>query len=203
MIPEGTRGYKQPMRSRRLRNRLGVLALVAVVALLQARHLARDWATSEPADGLAKGEPVPHFVTLGADGGAIDLRQHLDDFVVVTFWASWCLPCLAELPELAGLVDEWEKLETRHHDLTIIAINVREDAEQAGLQIGDPRYRSFSFAFDNDGSLARMWRVQTLPSCFLIDPAGRLLESTTGYEPGVRLRLLALMASHDDPGSAP
>jgi hypothetical protein len=99
-------------------------------------------------------------------------------------------------------VAEWEKLETRHHELTIIAINVREDAEQAELQLGDPRYRSFSFAFDKDGSLARMWRVETLPSSFLIDPSGRLLESTTGYEPGVRLRLLALMGSHDDPGIA-
>ncbi len=52
---------------------------------------------------VAVGAPVPEFSLASLDGGTVDSRSLQDGAVVLNFWATWCRPCLREIPELKQL----------------------------------------------------------------------------------------------------
>lgn len=60
------------------------------------------WRTPAHADSLAVGQPAPPLVLHSLDGRAIDTRDLRGQVVVLTFWATWCGPCHAELPLLSA-----------------------------------------------------------------------------------------------------
>ncbi|MFT3761029.1 MAG: TlpA disulfide reductase family protein [Pseudoxanthomonas sp.] len=88
--------------------RLGLLAALAVLPACQ-----REAATPAPppAAEAAPAVPKPNDVTAeyptlklpAVDGGVYDLAEHRGKWVVVNFWATWCTPCLKEMPDLDAL----------------------------------------------------------------------------------------------------
>ncbi len=96
----------------------GLTACVLVAALSACRPAADDDqspaatpAASAPADapGAAAAAPTvgspatPALRVDTVDGGVFDLAEHRGQWVVVNFWATWCAPCLKEMPELSAL----------------------------------------------------------------------------------------------------
>lgn len=97
----------------------------------------------------------------------------------VTFWASWCMPCRIELPELQKLYDTY-----RRQGFKVIAVNTdkKEDysrmkrfVRQAGL--------TFPLLLDPKGKLAGAVDVEVLPTLLIVDKSGRILEAHTGLNP--------------------
>ena len=121
-----------------------------------------------------------------------DLR--LDDFrgrvVLVNFWATWCAPCVAEMPSLSRLRD---KLGAAHAD--VIAVNFQENAARI-----EPFMHKLGLTFpairDHDGSLRKAWDVTVFPTTFVIAPDGRIAYVAVGEidwdDPTVELRLRSL-----------
>ena len=108
-------------------------------------------------------------------------KVHVSDFrgkvLVVTFWASWCSPCLTELPIL-------EKLQRRVGDDQIRVIAVNTDANPVEYRKMIKRMQDYQLTFTADFSsatVARNYNVRTLPYMILINRAGHVAHTHAGY----------------------
>jgi cytochrome c biogenesis protein CcmG/thiol:disulfide interchange protein DsbE len=105
----------------------------------------------------------------------LDLAQHRGRVVIVDFWASWCKPCRQSIPWLNTLRERYGA-----RGLTIIGVNVdaeRDDAERFLRAVPI----EFEIVFDPDGQLARQFKVQAMPSSYIIDRSGRIVETHLGF----------------------
>jgi thiol-disulfide isomerase/thioredoxin len=170
-------------------SRQGLVCVVLglLVVGLQVRELRL--VSSIPASvKLRTGDPAPPLRFQTPDGRQEDLASLRGSPVLVTFWASWCVPCRAELPELARAVKEMNT--EAAPPVRVLAINTSDDTGDAQQVMSDPAYADFTFGLDGDGSIAKAWGASALPTMVLVRPDGKVDESRVGYDPylGSRLR---------------
>jgi len=101
-------------------------------------------------------------------GDAVSLQALRGQVVVVNFWASWCEPCMAEMPSLARLS---ERMKGR--PLTIVTVNYAESREKIDLFLARTGL-DLPVVADSQGDAADAWGVGGLPMTFVVDKAGRV-----------------------------
>ena len=117
--------------------------------------------------GVLEGQVAPRFVALGLDGETLGLEQIGPRPSVVVFWASWCGPCMAEVPEIKKVAQSYGER------VGILAINMGEDPRQVQTTV-DGQGLDYPVALDLDQSLARRFRVGSIPLVLVLDAAGRI-----------------------------
>lgn len=123
-----------------------------------------DSALSEGKRVPAPDSPLPRLGAAG-DGTVDDYRGKV---VLVNFWASWCPPCLAELP----LLERTQKA-LAAKNATVLGINTRDNTEDA-LGFVDRFDLTFPSLRDGSGDIAEEWGVVQYPESFLLDKRGRV-----------------------------
>lgn len=123
-------------------------------------------------DRLALGMSAPTFAatTLGGEPLALaDLRGRI---VVVDFWATWCGPCLPDLPHLARLADAYGE-----GALAIVGVSLDRDRDALNAMIEDQNLDWVHIweEAEWDGEIARLYNVRRLPRAFVLDRDGRIL----------------------------
>ncbi|MET0089720.1 MAG: SCO family protein [Candidatus Thiodiazotropha sp.] len=110
-----------------------------------------------------------------------DLQEryhHLQDYrgrvVIVNFWASWCRPCRQELPSMNRA---WAALEPS--GVAMLAINLGEEAEAVNAFLADYPI-AFPVLLDRRGNFAQRWRVQGLPTTFVLNARGEIVYQAVG-----------------------
>lgn len=142
---------------------INVLRLLASAALLGASALT--WARG---DALIVGQPAPPLAMTALDGTHFDTRDLKGKVVFVTFWATWCEPCRAELPALSHYV-------TQHADQGLVVLGLSLDGATDLPQVRDvARGLSFPVGLLGDPHLPGYGRIWHLPVSFVIDRQGRL-----------------------------
>jgi len=107
-------------------------------------------------------------------GGTFRLSEHRGKVVMVNFWATWCPPCLEEMPAM-------DRLYRQHRDgaFTLVAVSV--DADPAKVTPFLTAHQlSFPVGLDPRMELANSYAVRALPSSFIIDRAGNLAALAIG-----------------------
>lgn len=119
------------------------------------------------------GHPAPDFVVPLKDGGTFKLSAQLGRPVVISFWASWCGPCRAELPALSAYA-------ASHPEVVWLALNVdREKApSDAFLQKVNV---TIPIGYDNDAVTMGTFGVSSMPTLFLVDKKGNIALQHVGY----------------------
>jgi peroxiredoxin len=124
---------------------------------------------------------APPFRVKSVTGRTLELAElSARGPVLLDFWATWCKPCLAALPEL-------DELHRRYapRGLTVIGVSVdgprnfpkvRPFAQRLGL--------GFPIVLDEDGSLQQRYQARALPTGVLISTEGRIVRVTQGWRPG-------------------
>lgn len=121
-------------------------------------------------------EPAPDFLLeLPEAGEFIRLSDFRGRTVLLNFWATWCPPCRAEMPEF----DEVYRSRLDREDFVVIAVDVQESDAQVQRFV-DELGLAFPVAMDRDGAVAQHYGVRGLPATFLIDRDGILRHRIMG-----------------------
>ena len=118
--------------------------------------------------------PAPDFRLPTPEGKAVALTELRGQVVFLNFWATWCPPCRVEMPSMERLYKEF-----KDQGLTILAIDMGESAKQVARFMRDFQL-SFPALLDTDGNVSARYRVQGLPTTFLIDRGGRIAGAALG-----------------------
>ena len=142
----------------RLARKIAAAALLALALPAAAGEALVPW----------KGGAAPALVLKTPAGDVVDLAALRGKVVLVNFWATWCAPCVEEMPALERLRD---RLGPRGFE--VLAVNQAEMparvtafAERYGLKLPMP--------MDREKSVAKAWKVRALPTTFVVDTAGRI-----------------------------
>jgi peroxiredoxin len=144
------------------------LPVDAVAANLSSLLLALDLG------GYARDERPPDFVGLTAHGHTLTLAELHGKVVLLTFWATWCLPCGPELKVLESLHRE---LGVQH--LAIVGVNASESMPEV-REYSRARGLTFAILVDPRGDIQRAYGVLGLPTTFVIARDGRAVARAIG-----------------------
>lgn len=147
-----------------------ILALIVGGVVLYRRGAVRQPGTTIESSPLL-GQQLPELTTSDLAGKAVTLSQfyNQDKLVLVNFWASWCPFCLAEMPDLAKLQEEFRD------SLHVIAVNRGEKAETArafAQAVGVET--SFPIILDRKDELYNRLQNVGMPVTIITDPAGTI-----------------------------
>ncbi len=144
---------------------------------------------------------LPPVSLTALDGRTVraDTLHHPGRPTLVTFWATWCKPCLLELATLHRLYPQWQA-ETGVH---IVAISI-DDARTSPKVAPLVRARNWRFEIyhDENGELRRAMNVTDIPHSFLLDGSGRIVWQHQAYSPGDEERLYAVLKELVQPRSS-
>lgn len=123
------------------------------------------------------GETAPEFTLPVLEGsGSQSLSDHRGHWVYVDFWASWCGPCRKSLPVYEGLYRELAASNFR-----ILAINLDEFKPDATRFLTDHPV-TYTVLWDPAGVTPAAWQVQAMPSSFLLNTEGQIVQKWAGFE---------------------
>jgi len=122
----------------------------------------------------AKFSRAPDLSVRDSKGEVRRLDAYRGQAVVLNFWATWCEPCLAEMPSL-------EDLERRlsGKPFKVLAVNFAESEERVKAFLENYGIK-LEVLYDKDMGAARRWSARILPASFVIDPQGRVRYSVLG-----------------------
>ncbi len=134
-------------------------------------------ASGEGQDASAENsvQQAPDFTVTDYDGEEVMLSDYFGKPIVVNFWASWCPPCKAEMPD-------FEEAYKTHSEVQFLMVNMtggRETLESAKEHVESQGY-TFTVLFDTEYSAAYAYYVNSLPATYFIDAEGNLVAYATG-----------------------
>lgn len=102
------------------------------------------------------------------NGKFYDLAAEKGKVILVNFWASWCPPCVHEMPSMARL-----KTYFKNREFEILAVNLGEDANTIQTFLREHPV-NFPVLLDSDAKAVKDWKVFAYPSSYLIDKKGKI-----------------------------
>lgn len=148
---------------------MSVRSFIAVLAVLAVVGLLVFGLVSKGSSGLEVGEVAPTAPLPSLEGdGTESLADHRGSWVLVNFWASWCIPCREEAPAL-------ERFQQQHGgpQFTVLGIDSR-DLSSDGRGFVEEYGLSYPQLRDGDGDAADEYGTTGVPENFLVDPTGKV-----------------------------
>lgn len=117
--------------------------------------------------GLAIGNIAPDFELTTLEGETARLSDYRGQRVFINFWATWCPPCRAEMPDMQKLYEQTDV------DVEILAVNLQE-SEEVVSEFVNKFGLTFPILMDVNSDVATTYRVQAYPTSYMIDSTGRI-----------------------------
>lgn len=130
-------------------------------------------------------EPLPQFELSSLDGDTLDTSGiGLGEVAVVWFWATWCKPCLEELPILERLHGPYKD----QSDVRFLGINVDENPDLA-IRYLEKRPSTLPMAYGDFETTLKAFGIRALPTLLVIGPKGTIRFRHKGFSPALERRL--------------
>ena len=177
--------------ARWLSRQLGV-AVVAFLAVLLGWRVTHE---APHIHGRAPAAPAFTIESLSSSG-RVELASYAGRVVVLNFWASWCGPCRAELPELEAAWRRW------HEDVvSFVGVDVRDSVGDAKRSIARAKI-TYPVGHDQGRRVESLYDLSSLPQTFVIAPDGRVAAQFAGSFERARLDAAIAKALGGSGGSA-
>ncbi|MCK4413359.1 MAG: TlpA family protein disulfide reductase [Candidatus Eisenbacteria sp.] len=151
--------------------------------LLLTFCLALSTASGASAESLA-----PDFTLVNLQGEKATLSEiNVDHAVLVSFWATWCLPCPQEMQHLQRL---YEKHAEQGLDILSISVDGNKTVAKVKPFVQGRRF-TFPVLLDTNNDVMRLYRVKAVPAVFLLAPGRQLTYHHTGFKAGDEVALEA------------
>ena len=149
-----------------------IVILVGILILLQTKD-----SFYHPSSGtqLAKSLPAPNFSLPGLDGQMVSLTDYKGKVVLLNIWATWCPPCVEEMPSMEKL---YQKLQGEGFE--ILAVSIDESGAQDVQPFMKKHKLSFPALTDPEGRIKGLYQTAGVPESFVIDKDGTLVEKVIG-----------------------
>ncbi|WP_277265474.1 redoxin domain-containing protein [Prevotella corporis] len=157
---------------------LSALFIFAAIAIMRAQDADAQYAK----ELLKPGTMAPDFTLLTADGKEIKLNTYRGNYVVLHFWASWCPDCRKEIPDVKKLWNDF-----RDYNVRFIGISF-DINKQSWVKTYWDKYQmnwtqvSELKKWKKETNIDRLYKVDWIPTLYLIDPNGRVMLGTVQIE---------------------
>ncbi|MGD9180333.1 MAG: TlpA disulfide reductase family protein [Desulfobacterales bacterium] len=149
-----------------------IVILIGILILLQTKDF---FSHQTDGSGLANGLPAPNFTLPDPDGQMVGLTDFRGKVVLLNIWATWCPPCVEEMPSMEKLYQE-----LKDEDFEILAVSIDESGAQDVLPFMKKHKLSFPVLLDAKGTIMALYRTTGVPESFIIDKDRILVEKVIG-----------------------
>ena len=149
-----------------------------------ALHLAATFAVLVSCAGAVTaatqltGEAAPDFVLKSFSGENLRLSEYRGEIVMLSFWATWCGDCRAQLEELAGMYRRYQDA-----GVELLAVNLDQNERQASRMVSGLGVE-YPVLHDAAGDVGKLYAVEKMPMMVLIDRSGIVRDVFEGYRRG-------------------
>jgi thiol-disulfide isomerase/thioredoxin len=124
-------------------------------------------------DNLKPGSPFPDFNEKDLQGNALSISKYKGKVVLVDFWATWCGPCVAELPEIQSA---YNKYHNKGFEIVGISLDDDEGALEKFVKLKKMPWPQYFEGKRFDGKLPVKYGVNATPTTYLIDRNGKIIK---------------------------
>ena len=149
-----------------------VVVGVGIIVLLQSKDSSFS-PSGKPL--LGKGVPAPDFTFPGLDGKKVRLTDYKGKVVLLNIWATWCAPCVAEMPSMEKLYQE-----LKSEGFEILAASIDVSGAKVVIPFIKKHRLSFPALTDTKGAIKNLYLTTGVPESFIIDKDGIIEERVIG-----------------------
>ncbi len=120
---------------------------------------------------------LPDFELKDMDGKSVKLSDFKGHVVILSFWASWCAPCLEEFPSMIELV---EKMDGKVHLVAVSQDSAREDIDAFLKSFPKSKHPQIHILWDEKHSIGQQYDAERLPESFVADKNLKLVRKIVG-----------------------
>ena len=125
--------------------------------------------------GVNEGNQARDFTLEALDGREVSLSDFQGKVVLINFWATWCAPCRAEIPDLQAAYET-------HQGAGFVVLGVNVEESRAAVEPFVAEFgMTYPVLFDETGQLLKQYRAIGLPMSILVDEEGLIQARHTGY----------------------
>lgn len=148
-------------------------SVTGVSAAGEAQGEGDSGTEAKPGAALKEGNKAPDFTATLLDGTTVKLSDLKGKPVLINFWATWCGPCVGEMPA-------FQRLEKDYGDkIGLIAVNAGEDTDTVKDFITSNNY-TFPVALDENYEIASLYPTNGIPYTVVVDANGKITHVSTG-----------------------
>lgn len=193
--------------------RIRIIAILAVVLILGFKFLSPTFeipkaqapqsintdekSVSTFSVGLEKEQQAPDFTLSTLTGESVKLSSLRGKTVILNFWTTWCPPCKSEMPDMQQFYSDYKK-----NNIMIIGVNLT-DNESSTKQVKDfaQQYKiSFPILLDTKGEIRKQYKIITIPTTYIIDSNGIIVENVVGPMTYDKIKKLTLNSANTKKG---
>jgi peroxiredoxin len=165
----------QSIRRVNLRTLILIVLMVVGIGIIVLLQLKDSPLNPSGKPLLGEGVPAPNFSLPDLEGKKVNLTDFKGKVVLLNIWATWCAPCVEEMPSMEKLYQE-----LKGEDFELLAISVDEAGAEAVKPFMEKHKLGFPVLLDTKGEIKNLYQATGVPESFIIDKYGMIVGKIIG-----------------------
>ena len=157
--------------------------LCLVLVVLCAVFLVNAQDSKKGIEKVIGEQKLPEISISDVNGKKINIAElgKQGKITVLSFWATWCIPCKKELTNISDLYEEWQK----KYNVQVVAVSI-DDSRSAGKvkPYAESQKWTYQVLLDVNQDLKRELNIQSVPFTVVVDATGKVVATHSGYVEG-------------------